>query len=122
MMHVSVAIPAQHRPLLRNAVDPVAEDRNTTVINLSGLGNGEVPGKVASVASIRTAGTWNRSTTVGLLVVTAVGCCVAYWTFGRPIFGSTSHGNAGPVAGTSGSSGRIINWAWIDQVMRKSYG
>lgn len=121
LMNDSGSLPALYHPLSQNSFDPVAEDGKKRDMKLSNLGNGELPQGAPPAATIRASGTLNCRLVYALLIVTAAGC-VTYWTFGRPIFGSMPHGNAGPVTGSSGSGGRIVNWSWIDQVMRKSYG
>lgn len=61
---------------------------------------------------------WRRAL-VGVTTLAALGS-MAYWTFGRPIFSMSA-----PKPHDSGPSAppaKAIDWAWVDQVLRKAYG
>jgi len=47
---------------------------------------------------------------------------VAYWTFGQPMFAVGSRAAAPPPAPESGGARRVVDWAALDRVWRKSVG
>lgn len=47
---------------------------------------------------------------------------VAYWTFGQPMFAVGSRAAAPPPAPESEGARRVVDWAALDRVWRKSVG
>lgn len=85
------------------------------------LGNTALPAAADGVAPAATGPVSWRRILVAVGTLAALGS-VAYWTFGQPVFsiGSRSHGRAS-APGSSGGS-RVVDWAAMDRILRKSVG
>ena len=85
------------------------------------MGNTALPGAADGVAPAATGAVSWRRILVAVGTLAALGS-VAYWTFGQPVFsiGSRSHGRASAPGPRGGS--RVVDWAAMDRILRKSVG
>ncbi len=123
MPHVSLAVPAQHHTLLPKIAGGGAEAARARDIRLSDLGNGELPSNATLTRMGEDEMRWTPMRMVAALLL-VVGSCVAYWTFGRPVFGSVSRQGAGPAPAptTVDPSRPKTDWNRVNRILSKSYG
>lgn len=119
---ISSRIAAQQRPLLPCAADAPPGNRADRDIRLSDLGNASLPGTAPPDSASPPPGLCAAKKIGALLTVTAVGCCVTYWTFGWPIFGPLEKPGEGVPVRSAHTRDSIHAWARVDRVLRKSVG
>jgi len=124
MKHLSISIPSHSIPSqLRPMLPPSTglAQGGARDIRLSDLGNGELPsdGHPAATKDATSAWTAKRMVAASLVVFSGF---LAYWTFGRPIFGSVSRQGAGPAAVPAVPGGPKTDWKRVDDLLRKSHG
>jgi len=124
MKQLSISIPSHSIPSQLHPMLPPSTglaQGGARDIRLSDLGNGELPSgaQPAATNDAGRASTARRLVAASLLVV---GGCVAYWTFGRPIFGPVSRQGAGPAVVPVAPDGPKTDWKRVDDLLRKSHG
>ena len=81
--------------------------------------NRALPGAARAVATPLTGGVNWRRVLVAVTTLAALGS-VAYWTFGKPIFGLGSSTAADRPS--DAEARRVVDWTAVDRALRKAFG